>query len=285
MKVAQLADDMTIIVKNILSLQLSLNIINVFYQASGLKLNYTKTEILATGRRAPFYTNQNPYRLKWVKDRVYGLGTWFYKDHRKTVRENNSTKIAKVKESVKLWKSRKLTWFGKITVIKSILLSQINYTISSIEANKNFADVLQKCLVLFLWDEKPAKIKFTTATGAKYNGGLGLTRVESFVKSQKISWIKRILGNEKHITVQHLKRFLPEMDLNDFLNCDCDPLMLPYNIPNFYGQVHFAWFEYKSISDVKKDIPEMSIWYNRNIMIANKVVWKPIWYYYCYQLQ
>ena len=202
MKVTQLADDMTIIVKDIMSLQLSLNIINMFYQASGLKLNYTKTEILATGRRAPFYTNQYPYRLKWVKDRVYAFGTWFYKDHRKTVHENNSTKIAKVKESVKLWKSRKLTWFGKITVIKIILLSQINYTISTIEANKNFADELQKCLVSFLWDEKPAKIKFTTAIGEQYNGGLGLTLVESFVKSQKISWIKRILGNEKHITVQ-----------------------------------------------------------------------------------
>ena len=71
MKVTQLADDMTIIVKDLMSLQLSLNIINMFYQASGLKLNYTKTEILATGRRAPFYTNQNPYRLKWVKDWVY----------------------------------------------------------------------------------------------------------------------------------------------------------------------------------------------------------------------
>ena len=59
-KVTQLADDMTIIVNDIMSLQLSLNIINMLYQASGLKLNYTKIEILATDRRAPFYTNQNP---------------------------------------------------------------------------------------------------------------------------------------------------------------------------------------------------------------------------------
>ena len=124
--------------------------------------------------------------------------------------------------------------------------------ISTIEANKNFADELQKCLVSFLWDEKPAKIKFTTVIGEQYNGGLGLTHVESFVKSQKISWIKRILSNEKHITVQLLKEFLPEMDLKDFLNCDYDPLMLPYNIPNFYRQVLFAWFEYKSISNVQK---------------------------------
>ena len=70
------------------------------------------------------------------------------------------------------------------------------------------------------------------------------------MKSQKISWINRILGNKKHITVQLLKQFLPEIDLNDFLNSDYDPLMLPYNIPNFYSQVLFASFEYKSISKV-----------------------------------
>ena len=53
-KVTQLADDMTVIVKGVMSLQFSLNNTIMFYQASGLKLNYTKMEILA---RAPFYTN------------------------------------------------------------------------------------------------------------------------------------------------------------------------------------------------------------------------------------
>ena len=85
----------------------------MFYQASGLKLNYTKTEILATGRRAPFYTNQNLYRLKWVKDRVYALGTWFYKDHRKTVRENNSVKNSKSKRISKVMEKQKINMVWK----------------------------------------------------------------------------------------------------------------------------------------------------------------------------
>ena len=55
--------------------------------------------------------------------------------------------------------------------------------------------------------------------------------------------------------------------------------MLAYNIPHFYRQVRFAWFEYISISNVKKDILEISMWFNKDIMIANKVVWKPIWYF------
>ena len=54
----------------------------------------------------------------------------------------HNAKLATLKESLKLWKSRKLTWFGKITVIKSILLLQINYTISTIETYENFADEL-----------------------------------------------------------------------------------------------------------------------------------------------
>ena len=71
-KITQLADDMTLILTNINSLQLCINIINLFYQASGLKLNSSKTEVFAIGRKSDFYTNKSPYRLKWVKDRVYG---------------------------------------------------------------------------------------------------------------------------------------------------------------------------------------------------------------------
>ena len=78
---------------------------------------------------------------------------------------------SKSKRISKVMEKQKINMVWKITVIKSILLLQINYTISTIEANKNFADELQKCLVSFLWDEKPAKIKFTTAIGEQYKGG------------------------------------------------------------------------------------------------------------------
>ena len=78
-----------------------------------------------------------------------------------------------------------LTWLGKVTVIKSKLLAMLNYTISPVESPKEFVDEVQKLLNEFLWDNKTAKIKFTSALAEKQHGGIGLTHVESYEKAQK----------------------------------------------------------------------------------------------------
>ena len=68
----------------------------MFFQASGLKLNQTKTEVLCIGRNSKYYTNLNPLRLKWEKERVYALGTWFYKDEKNNVSENTAVKLIQI---------------------------------------------------------------------------------------------------------------------------------------------------------------------------------------------
>ena len=49
-KLTQLADDTTLFLKDIQSLQIALNLLYMFYKGSGLKLNYSKTEILSLGQ-------------------------------------------------------------------------------------------------------------------------------------------------------------------------------------------------------------------------------------------
>ena len=77
-KLCQLADDTTLLLGDIRSLQVALNLLYMFYKSSGLKLNYSKTEILYIGHNYGY--EGNPFNLKWVKERIYALGTWFYKD-------------------------------------------------------------------------------------------------------------------------------------------------------------------------------------------------------------
>ena len=50
-KLCQLADDTTLFLADIQSLQIALNILFMFYKSSGLKLNYSKTEILNLGHQ------------------------------------------------------------------------------------------------------------------------------------------------------------------------------------------------------------------------------------------
>lgn len=277
-KVTQLADDTTLILKDILSLQFSMNLLNMFFQASGLKLNQGKTEVLVVGQKAKFYTNMNPYRLKWVKEKIYALGTWFYKDSNRNIFENNNSKLTKLVDTLQYWRGRKLTWFGKVTVIKSKLLAMLNYTISTVESPKEFVDEVQKLMNEFLWDNKTAKIKFTSAIAEKQHGGIGLTHVECYVKAQKISWVNKLQSNSSHFIVKRLKTFLPRMELNDFLKCDYNPYSLPIDIPNFYRQILHAWFGFKKRPSALNEILHSSIWFNQYIIVENLMLWKPLWH-------
>ena len=274
-KITQLADDTTLILKDIRSLQICLKLIQMCFQASGLKLNQTKTEVLCVGRNALYYTNLNPLRLKWEKERVYALGTWFYKDKKKNVSENTAVKLIQIDQLLQNWQGRSLTWYGKITVIKSLVLSKLNYIISTIETPKYFVDEVQRLINEFLWNKKPPRIKFKTAIANHEQGGINLTHVESYVKAPKITWVKKFCTHKKHFVVQRLLTFIPEMVIEDFLCCVADPGDLNVDIPNFYRQILYVWFEHKSLTaSGTKSI----IWFNKNITINRKYMWKKSWY-------
>ena len=81
-KITLLADDTTLFLKDITSLQTVLNIMQMFRQCSGLKINQSKTSVLQVGKKE---WNIKNFKLKDEKECVYSLGTWFYKDTRKTL--------------------------------------------------------------------------------------------------------------------------------------------------------------------------------------------------------
>ena len=177
----------------------------------------------------------------------------------------------------KYWNTRKLTWLGKITVIKSIFLAQLNYTISTIECDKPFVDEVQKILTNFLWNNKPPRVKFTAVINSTRKGGLGLTHFESYVKVQKARWIDRLLKNPNHIIIKLLKPFIPKIHFSDYIKCNYDPSCLPLDIPNFYRQVFFAWFELKDLDTIEQKASSL-LWFNRDIKINGKMMWKSKWY-------
>ena len=55
----------------------------------------------------------------------------------------------------KSWSSTKLTWLGKITVLKSIALSKINYTVACLDTPGSFAHKVKELNESFLWEGNP----------------------------------------------------------------------------------------------------------------------------------
>ena len=115
-KLSQYADDTTLILDGTReSLLASLQLLNGFYVASGLRLNDRKTEALWIGenyrKEEMLLTGRN---LKWLKYKVKTLGVWLSVDPDKTAALNYNDKRDKVRNILSCWKYRRLTMIGKI---------------------------------------------------------------------------------------------------------------------------------------------------------------------------
>ena len=271
-KLCQLADDTTLFLADIQSLQIALNILFMFYKSSGLKLNYSKTEILNLGHQ--YGNKENPFNLKWVKERVYALGTWFYKDMDTCVNINYESRFSSFKSILKTWRVRHLTFYGKITVIKSLALSKLNYCIMTMQTPLWFVNAVQEEINNFLWDDKPPKIKYKTVISSYEKGGLKLTDIDCYVKAQKAIWVKR-LNDMQQPCSQYLQEFLDGMTVSDLLMCNMDPEEIPFTVPFFYRQSLHAWFTLKNLSEVK--LENVVIWNNIKIRIDGNTVFYKKW--------
>ena len=74
--------------------------------------------------------------FKWPKNKVKALGVWLSIDAKETAALNYNEKLEKVRTVLGCWKYRRLTLMGKITVLKSLVASQLVYVLSPLPSNK-----------------------------------------------------------------------------------------------------------------------------------------------------
>ena len=177
-KITQLADDTTLFLNDIDSLKNVLKILENFRNISGLKLNNSKTEILQLG--VPLTSNYTLLNLKWEKKKIYALGSWFYKDHNKSLIETHEKRLDILQSTINLWTRRNQSWIGRITVIKTQCISKINYAISSIETPDWFINRAENLLNNFLWNGKPPRVKQNVMFNDYDHGGLRMTNLFAF---------------------------------------------------------------------------------------------------------
>ena len=142
-KISQYGDDTTFILDGSQSsFSRSLYVLDTFASISGLKVNYDKTEALWIGSRKVSQTIFHSGKpISWAEEKVYALGVWFSTSVDKKLEANFTEKIIKLKSSLNSWSARRLTLLGKITIIKSLAVSQIVNLLSALPAPQG---ILQK---------------------------------------------------------------------------------------------------------------------------------------------
>ena len=117
-KIGQLADDTTLFLSDIESLRRAVVKFNSFGKLSGLKLNLEKIEIVSLGGQE-IISSQLMVVLRdiWVTTRPFKtLGVWFTCDSEKSVTLNFNEMLKGIQQILNIWKSRALSWKGKITI-------------------------------------------------------------------------------------------------------------------------------------------------------------------------
>ena len=93
--------------------------------------------------------------------------------------------------------------------------------------------------------------------------------MDSLVKSQKAAWIKRIIINPDAPWLQLLHQCIPPMHITDLLKCSVNPDDLSGDIPGFYGQVLYAWYQLRQEPNNALDLRRELLRFNDKIRIDN----------------
>ena len=113
--------------------------------------------------------------------------------------ENFDKCMTRAKRLIVKWRKYHLSIMGRITVAKSIILSQFTYVVSVLDLTKAQIDQIQQLLDTFIMynsyfgpgPKKKAWIKSVILHGPKHLGGLGGIRVDDFIHGLNVSWRHR----------------------------------------------------------------------------------------------
>ena len=101
---------------------------------------------------------------------------------------NFSQKLDDMKKLVNIWSSRGLTIYGKVTIIKTLLVPKVVYTFSLLP--EHIIKELNHLIYTFLKKGKDKVIR-AFAINKYEGGGIKMVDAESMIKSLRLSWLKK----------------------------------------------------------------------------------------------
>ena len=242
---------------------------------SGLAMNFKKTKVIWFGCvNAPSTTFLQHLDFEWNPSKFSILGIEFTRDLKNISDLNIQSKLVEMQKDINNWSKRDLTPFGKIVVIRSLIISKIVHILMSLPTpSKNTMLKINKLLYDFLWDGKPEKIKRNMAKQKLEKGGLNMIDIDLFDRSLKLTWIRRLIcGNQKW---KYLICFLyPEFkDIENYGNVFIK--MISDRVTNpFWSDVLKYLYDFITKYQIScfEELYSLSFHYNSNFKIGKNVI-------------
>ena len=261
-----MADDTTLFVQDISSIKILLEVLYAFSRSSGLKLDKEKTISMWIGSNR--YSKENPLGLKWVEEQVCALGIIFNTSETEMEKLNFIPRLKKMKRILNMWAQRDLLIKGKITVLKSLAISQLLYPCAILAVPEWLTKAVDAEVYKFLWSNKPNKIKRETIIGKIKDGGMKMIDFDSMVRAQKATWMKRLMDGKDSAWKSLFMNYFPnDVYPSDLVLGRFSLEWLNPNIPKFYRQV-LIYYDNITLSSSPvdgKDIIMEKLWHNKFI--------------------
>ena len=259
-KILQMADDTTILTKNIRDIPRILETLNIFYEISGLKTNIEKTMAYKLGNNQNYDHPDDYMGLTWGKPPIKLLGIAITDNIEDLKRENFSKKLEGIETVSKIWAARNLSMKGKLTIINSILIPKLIYPSTVLDVPGDIIKIASDLIKTFLWNWKSPKIKVDVLIRKIEQGGIKYPCLDCKIKSWKTLWAIRALKFEDKtpLWVRIVNSLLPTgITLNYLLKCKPTKKMLdtfcPY-LPVFYKEIVLNWTELnKQVNYITKE--------------------------------
>ena len=228
-KLLQYADDTTAVLSDMDSTRALFTLLDVFKELSGLRINSSKTEGMWVGSSRS--NKLKPFYIKWPDDM-------------KLLHEKNFIqKLESDKKLINIWSSRGLSLYGKVTIIKSLLIPKFVYILSLFPAPKGIVQELNRMLFKFLWKGTDKVTRLSTINDYG-NGGLKMIGLESMIKSLRLAWWKRIFGRNDGAWKSYLRVSLQRFGGLFLFYGNYD--IKDHSIPSlFYSELLQWWSEFR----------------------------------------
>ncbi|XP_039024717.1 uncharacterized protein LOC120157747 [Hibiscus syriacus] len=172
-----------------------------FYEISGLKLNALKSELFACGvARDELEVIQSATGLKLGQLPVRYLGIPLVT--RKLSSKDCSALLVKIKGRIDNWSSRKLSFGGRLQLVKSVIFSIFGYWCRQVILPKGVMRDIEKICLRFFWkgsdtSARGARVSWNQICTLKSESGLGLRELADWSKEvdskAQFSWTLRKL--------------------------------------------------------------------------------------------
>lgn len=273
--ITQFADDSTCFLTHPDSLNHLLSFMQEFSTWSGLVIYKKESMIL--------FPNDNELRSDTLQDipiveRVKILGVWFtnkcsVQDHYQL---NFKPQLLKIKSVCNSWNSRTLSIKGKVTLVNSLLISLLQYQISSISTPPQLFKEYRKIITDFIWNGRKPKVAYSTLILPIAQGGLNLMDLAARVKVSSLQWVRRLIMKPCSNSATTLSYFLRTDDLTRFLSSKRRSVPEGVQYFPFYSYMFKLWNLHHSFAPPDEAAIRRELLWNNKFITINEspIYWK-----------